>query len=370
MSMIHLVILAVHLLSTIAKLVRPGGVRTVVAESLVLKQQLLISSRSRRRAPNLNSFDRFVLGLGSLFVTPSRIPKLAVILKPGTLLRFHEALKKRKYRWLFSSGGHRRPGPKGPSKELIDAIVEFKRRNPRVGCPRIAQEIAHAFGIDIDKDIVRRVLAKHYRPEAGTDGPSWLSFIGHMKDSLWSVDLFRCESILLRSHWVMVVMDVSRSMALGSAAHSKREALTYITGHRVFAEYLLLVRFEPAPELTIFCGALVGASLGFLWYNAHPAEIFMGDVGSLALGGALATVAILIKQELLLVIVGGVFVLEAASVVIQVVSFKFRGKRVFKMAPLHHHFELSGWEEPKVITRFLIIAILFALFSLTTLKLR
>jgi putative transposase len=145
--------------------VRPGGVRTVMAESLVLKQQLLISSRSRRRAPNLNSFDRFVLGLGSLFVTPSRIPKLAVILKPRTLLRFHEALKKRKYRWLFSSGDHRRPGPKGPSKELIDAIVEFKRRNPRVGCPRIAQEIAHAFGIDIDKDIVRRVLAKHYRPE-------------------------------------------------------------------------------------------------------------------------------------------------------------------------------------------------------------
>ena len=147
-------------------------------------------------------------------------------------------------------------------------------------------------------------------------------------------------------------------------------ALAYITGHRVFAEYLLLVRFAPAGELTIFCGALVGASLGFLWYNAHPAEIFMGDVGSLALGGALATVAILIKQELLLVIVGGVFVIEAASVVIQVVSFKLRGKRVFKMAPLHHHFELSGWQEPKIITRFLIVAILFALFSLTTLKLR
>ena len=147
-------------------------------------------------------------------------------------------------------------------------------------------------------------------------------------------------------------------------------ALAYITGHRVFAEYLLLVRFAPAGELTIFCGALVGASLGFLWYNAHPAEIFMGDVGSLALGGAIATVAILIKQELLLVIVGGVFVIEAASVVIQVASFKLRGKRVFKMAPLHHHFELSGWAEPKVITRFLIVAILFALFSLTTLKLR
>ena len=128
--MIHLLILTVHLLSTIAKLVRPGGVRAVVAESLLLKQQLLISSRARRRAPNLNSFDRFLLGLGSLFVPASRIPKLAVILKPRTLLRFHEALKKRKYRWLFSSGGNRCPGPKGPSKELIDAIVEFKRRNP------------------------------------------------------------------------------------------------------------------------------------------------------------------------------------------------------------------------------------------------
>ena len=133
--MIHLLILAVHLLTTIAKLVRPGGVRAVVAESLVLKHQLLISSRARRRAPNLNSFDRLLLGLGSLFVPPNRIPKLAVILKPRTLLRFHQALKKRKYRRLFSSGGHRRPGPKGPSKELIDTIVEFKRRNPRVGCP-------------------------------------------------------------------------------------------------------------------------------------------------------------------------------------------------------------------------------------------
>jgi phospho-N-acetylmuramoyl-pentapeptide-transferase len=147
-------------------------------------------------------------------------------------------------------------------------------------------------------------------------------------------------------------------------------ALAYVTGHAVFAEYLLLVRFQPAAELTVFCGALVGASLGFLWYNAHPAEIFMGDVGSLALGGALATVAILIKQEILLVLIGGVFVLEAASVVVQVASYKLRGKRVFRMAPLHHHFELIGWEEPKIIARFLIIGIVFALFSLTTLKLR
>jgi phospho-N-acetylmuramoyl-pentapeptide-transferase len=147
-------------------------------------------------------------------------------------------------------------------------------------------------------------------------------------------------------------------------------ALAYVTGHRVLAEYLLLVRFAPAAELTVFCGSLVGASLGFLWYNSYPAEIFMGDVGSLALGGALGTVAILIKQELLLLVVGGVFVLEALSVIIQVASFKLTGQRVFRMAPLHHHFELVGWSEPKVITRFLIVSVIFALFSLTTLKLR
>jgi len=157
------------------------------------------------------------------------------------------------------------------------------------------------------------------------------------------------------------------TFAVAAAAFT---ALAYVTGHAVLADYLLLVRFPPAGELTIFCGALVGASLGFLWYNCYPAEIFMGDVGSLALGGALGTVAILIKQELLLPIVGGIFVLEGLSVIIQVASFKLTGKRVFKMAPLHHHFELIGWSEPKVITRFLIAAIIFALFSLTTLKLR
>jgi phospho-N-acetylmuramoyl-pentapeptide-transferase len=148
-------------------------------------------------------------------------------------------------------------------------------------------------------------------------------------------------------------------------------ALAYVSGHRVFAEYLQLQTVSPLiGELTIFCGALVGASLGFLWYNSYPADVFMGDVGSLALGGALGTVALLIKQEFVLVIVGGIFVLEAASVVIQVASFKLTGKRVFRMAPLHHHFELIGWSEPKVIARFVIAAIVFALFSLTTLKLR
>ena len=157
------------------------------------------------------------------------------------------------------------------------------------------------------------------------------------------------------------------TFAIAAAGYT---ALAYVTGHRVFADYLLLVRFPPAAELTIFCGALVGAALGFLWYNSYPAEIFMGDVGSLALGAALGTVAILIKQELLLGIVGGVFVIEALSVIIQVASFKMTGQRVFKMAPIHHHFELIGWSEPKVIARFVIVGVIFALFALATLKLR
>ena len=146
--------------------------------------------------------------------------------------------------------------------------------------------------------------------------------------------------------------------------------LTYVSGHVVFSDYLELQRMPLVGELTVFCGAMVGASIGFLWYNAHPAEVFMGDVGSLALGGAIGTVAVVIKQELLLPFIGGIFVLEAMSVILQVGSYKLRKKRIFKMAPLHHHFELLGWSESKVIARFWIGALVFALFALTTLKLR
>jgi phospho-N-acetylmuramoyl-pentapeptide-transferase len=146
--------------------------------------------------------------------------------------------------------------------------------------------------------------------------------------------------------------------------------LTYVSGHVVFADYLELQRMPLVGEVTIFCGAMVGASIGFLWYNAHPAEVFMGDVGSLALGGAIGTVAFAIRQELLLPFIGGIFVLEAVSVILQVGSYKLRKKRIFKMAPLHHHFELMGWSESKVITRFWIGALVFALLALTTLKLR
>lgn len=147
-------------------------------------------------------------------------------------------------------------------------------------------------------------------------------------------------------------------------------ALTYIAGHRAFATYLDLQRVPGSAELTIFCAAMTGASIGFLWWNAHPAEIFMGDVGSLALGGALGTVAVLIKQEILLLFIGGVFVLECFSVILQVASYRLRGRRLFLMSPLHHHFESLGWEESKVIIRFWIAGLVLALFALTTLKLR
>jgi phospho-N-acetylmuramoyl-pentapeptide-transferase len=146
--------------------------------------------------------------------------------------------------------------------------------------------------------------------------------------------------------------------------------LSYVSGNRVLGEYLDIVRLPGAAELTIFCGAMTGASIGFLWYNSHPAEVFMGDVGSLSLGGAMGTVAVLIKQEILLLFIGGVYVIEALSVILQVASFKIRGKRIFLMSPIHHHFEALGWQESKIIARFWIAGLIMALFALTTLKLR
>jgi hypothetical protein len=197
-----------HVVVMTAKVCGPGGVRAVIAENLLLKQQLIVLRRARRRAPNLTRWDRLLCGFGSLFLSPGRIRKVAIGVRPSTLLAFHQALVRRKYRHLFSSSqGPTTLGPKGPSAALISAIVELKSRNPRFGCPRIARIISHTFGVDIDKNVVYRVLAKHYRPAPAGTGPSWLSFIGHTTDSLWSVDLFRCESIALRSYWVLVVMD-------------------------------------------------------------------------------------------------------------------------------------------------------------------
>jgi phospho-N-acetylmuramoyl-pentapeptide-transferase len=161
-------------------------------------------------------------------------------------------------------------------------------------------------------------------------------------------------------------------LAIGSTsvAAATYAIFTYVAGNRLIANYLQVSYVPGVGEVAVFCGALVGAGIGFLWYNSHPAEVFMGDVGSLALGAAIGSVAVLAKQEILLVLVGGLFVMEALSVILQVASFKLRGKRIFRMAPLHHHFELSGWAEPKVIVRFWILSILFALLSLSTLKLR
>ena len=201
-AMRHLALLFIHFISTLARLLGPGGVRSLVAESLLLKRQLLILNRSRKRSPNLSSLDRILASWMALFVRPTRLLRSAVVLKPATLLALHKAMSKRKYRMLFSPDRRGKPGPKGPSAELIRAVVEMKLRNPNWGCPRIAQQIALAFPIQIDKDVVRRILAHHYRRPQNSGGPSWLTFLGHMKDSLWSIDLFRCASAMLRSHWV------------------------------------------------------------------------------------------------------------------------------------------------------------------------
>jgi len=150
---------------------------------------------------------------------PARVLRSAIVLKTSTLLHFHKMLVQQKYRLLFSPKRVRRPGPKGPTKELIDAVVEMKRRNRTWGCKRIAQQIAVAFGVDIDKDVVRRILATHFHPEPESGGPSWLSLIGHAKDSLWSLDLFRCESAILRTYWVLVVMDQFTRRIVGFAVH-------------------------------------------------------------------------------------------------------------------------------------------------------
>jgi putative transposase len=209
-----------HLAVLTAKLCGSGSMRAVIAENLMLNQQLIVLRRARRRAPSLTLSDRLLFGFGSLFLSPGRILKVAIALRPSTLLAFHQALVRHKYRRLFSSTPcPKKPGPKGPDEALIRAIVELKARNPRFGCPRIARIISRTFGVDVDKNVVHRVLAKHYRPTSGGSGPSWLSFIGHATDSLWSVDLFRCESIVLRSYWVLVVMDQFTRRLVGVGVH-------------------------------------------------------------------------------------------------------------------------------------------------------
>ena len=211
---------------------------------------------------------------------------------------------------------------------------------------------------------------KRYRPDLVWD---WLGHVPHMHWLAFLPFVLFVMLVITGASNAVNLTDGLDGLAIGCTiiAAGALTVLTYVSGHSVFSDYLELQRMPMVSELTVFCGSMVGASIGFLWYNAHPAEIFMGDVGSLALGGAIGTVAVVIKQELLLPFIGGVFILEAVSVMLQVGSYKLRnGKRIFKMAPLHHHFELLGWSESKVIARFWILALVFALFALTTLKLR
>jgi phospho-N-acetylmuramoyl-pentapeptide-transferase len=211
---------------------------------------------------------------------------------------------------------------------------------------------------------------KSWRPDLDWH---WLGSIPHLGLLAFLPFVAFVVFVLMGSSNAVNLTDGLDGLAIGCTiiAAAALAVLTYVSGHVVFADYLELQRMPMVGELTVFCGSMVGASIGFLWYNAHPAEIFMGDVGSLALGGAIGTVAILIRQELLLPFIGGIFIIEAGSVILQVGSYKLRnGKRIFKMAPLHHHFEQLGWSESKVIVRFWIGALVFALFALTTLKLR
>jgi putative transposase len=211
----HLIILTVHLITTVFRLVRPGGLRAVLAEPVLAKHPLLILNRSPRRAPNLRISDRLIAGFCSLWIKSNRLRRVAVAFKPSKLLNFHRALVQRKYRLLFSSKQRAKPGPKGPAKDLIRAVVEMKQRNPTWGCPQIAEQINLAFGTSINKDVVRRILALHHWLVPTEGGPSWLTFIGHVKDSLWSLDLFRCESITLQTYWVLVVMDQYTRRVIG-----------------------------------------------------------------------------------------------------------------------------------------------------------
>ncbi len=212
-------------------------------------------------------------------------------------------------------------------------------------------------------------FVKRFRPDLALGA---LSHIPHLWVLSFLPFIIFVTLVIVFSSNAVNLTDGLDGLAIGCTiiAAGALTVLTYVSGHVVFSDYLELQRMPMVGEVTVFCGAMVGASIGFLWYNAHPAEVFMGDVGSLALGGAIGTVAVVIKQELLLPFIGGIFVLEALSVILQVGSYKLRKKRIFKMAPLHHHFELMGWSESKVIARFWIGALVFALFALTTLKLR
>ena len=201
------------------RLLSPGGVRAIAAENIALRQQLITLSRGKKRAPRLTFFDKITLSILTAMISAKRLARIAIILKPATLLKFHKALVTRKYRLLFSNKLPKKSGPKGPDQTIINLIIEMKQRNPSYGYRRIAMQISNTFGIILDKDVVRRILNRHYKNNPTDTGPSWLTFIGHMKDSLWSIDLFRTESIHLKTHWVMVILDQFTRRIVGFSTH-------------------------------------------------------------------------------------------------------------------------------------------------------
>jgi phospho-N-acetylmuramoyl-pentapeptide-transferase len=262
-----------------------------------------------------------------------------------------------------------------------DYIKVVKRRNLGLTArAKLAGQVLVSAGVAIALVVLQQFrmfstqlsvpFLKQFRPDLLWH--HWPATIPHLGFLAFAPFVAFVIFVLMGSSNAVNLTDGLDGLAIGCTiiAAGALTVLTYVSGHVVFADYLELQRMPMVSELTVFCGAMVGASIGFLWYNAHPAEVFMGDVGSLALGGAISTVAVIIRQELLLPFIGGIFVLEALSVMLQVGSYKLRKKRIFKMAPLHHHFELLGWRESKVIARFWIAALVFALFALTTLKLR
>jgi hypothetical protein len=209
-----------HFLVCFIKLLRPGGIKSIAAENLILRQQLIIMNRARKRSPRLTRADRTLFAILAHIIPFGRLRKLAIVAKPTTILNFHKALVKRKYSRLYSNTAKKKAGRKGQNQDLIDLVIEIKQLNPSFGYGRIAMQIFEAFGIIISRFAVGRILRKNKHKLLPGGGPSWLTFIGHMKDSLWSVDLFRCESIALKSHWVMVVLDQYTRRIIGFAVHA------------------------------------------------------------------------------------------------------------------------------------------------------
>jgi len=209
--------LLLHFVIVIFTLLKPSGVKRVMADTMVMKQQLIALNRNKKRSPQLTSSDRFIFGLLAFFIDKNRLKKVSVIIQPATILRFHKALVNKKYQILYSRKTKNKPGRKGPGQAIINAVIEMKKRNPKFGYLRIAMQIYQAFGITLSPYAVRRILQKNKTNFPAGDGPSWLTFIGNMKDSLWSVDLFRCESINLKTHWVMIVIDQYSRRIVGFA---------------------------------------------------------------------------------------------------------------------------------------------------------